>query len=325
VETARALLAAGAEVDPLLPQGDDLLLRQARAGDGDGVRLLLEHDARPKAGSPLLAAVQGGHVEAARALIEHGAPTDEQDEDGKTLLVIAAETGRVELVRLLLAHGVAVGDTGTEESRTSALGFASLERHPEVVDELLAHGADVDARNRSDVTPLMQGAFGGEPAVVRSLLAAGAAVDLENRDGRTALVFAVLLRHPEAVELLLEAGASPEVSSRIPGFGVVTPLLLAAGRGHEEIARLLLDHGAVVDRPGKIEDVGQETPLLLAARGGHTGTVRLLLDHGADPAGTDDRGRSALDWAREGGHQETAALLETTLETRPDDLPPAVN
>ena len=171
----------------------------------------------------------------------------------------------------------------------------------------------------------MQAAFAGDPAVVRTLLAAGAAVDLENRDGRTALVFAALLRRPEAVALLLDAGASPEITSRIPSFGVVTPMMLAAGRGHAEVTRLLLDHGAATDAPGRIDEMGPMTPLLLAARAGHADTVRLLLDHGADPTAIDDRGRSALDLAREGAHREATALLESALLARPARFLRAVN
>jgi ankyrin repeat protein len=47
-----------------------------------------------------------------------------------------------------------------------------------------------------------------------------------------------------------------------------------------------------------------------AAGYGHAATVTLLLDRGADPALTDDRGKTALQMADESGHLEAKTILE---------------
>ena len=327
LETAQLLLEwpdGGAAVNPPLSRGTTLIYRQAAAGDADGVRLLLEHGAPtdPRVGrdgehpgeTPLLAAARLGFVEVARALVERpDRPADlgALDGDGKTPLILAAEHGRQDVVALLLDHGAAIESTGADKTRTTALGYAAMSGSTETVQALLDHGATVDAENHSDVTPLMLAAFGREPKIVDQLLRAGAAVDLKNRDGHTALVFAVRLNRTETVRLLLDAGASTDVQSSIPDLGFVDPLMMAAGRGHLDIAEMLLDHGAKTGVYCQVDSIGRMTPLLMAARAGDAKMVQLLLDHGADPSLADDDGKTALDWAREGGHRAALALLET--------------
>jgi hypothetical protein len=57
------------------------------------------------------------------------------------------------------------------------------------------------------------------------------------------------------------------------------------------------------------------TALMWAAGYGHTETVRALLDAGARADFRDDRGKTALDIAREGNFTETAKLLEAASKT----------
>jgi len=49
--------------------------------------------------------------------------------------------------------------------------------------------------------------------------------------------------------------------------------------------------------------------LMWAAAYGHTDTVKLLLERGADASARDNRGKTALAMAVEGGHKETEQLL----------------
>ncbi|WP_121748088.1 ankyrin repeat domain-containing protein [Streptomyces sp. E2N166] len=117
---------------------------------------------------------------------------------------------------------------------------------------------------------------------------------------------AILLGDAARVRTTLRAGADPE---RADGEGT-TPLYEAAVSGKAGIVRLLLEAGASPDTESG--GIGAEgTPLCAAACWGHTETVRQLLAHGADPALREDHGtgRSPLDWANDGPHPETAALL----------------
>ncbi|MCT7352199.1 ankyrin repeat domain-containing protein [Streptomyces sp. 15-116A] len=111
----------------------------------------------------------------------------------------------------------------------------------------------------------------------------------------------------------LRAGADPEGRDSEG----TTPLYLASVSGHAEITRLLLAAGARPDTESR--GLGAEgTPLCAAACWGHVDAVRELLAHGADPNLREDHGtgRTALEWAQDCGHPETAELLLAT-ETTP--------
>ncbi|MFD0059023.1 ankyrin repeat domain-containing protein [Streptomyces sp. NPDC127168] len=117
---------------------------------------------------------------------------------------------------------------------------------------------------------------------------------------------AILLGDAARARTVLRAGADP---GRGDGEGTL-PLYEAAVSGRPEIVRLLLEAGASPDAESR--GVGAEgTPLCAAACWGHAETVRELLAHGADPGLREDHGagRSPLDWANDGPHPETAALL----------------
>jgi len=67
---------------------------------------------------------------------------------------------------------------------------------------LIAHGADVNARQAEGVTALQEAASNGDTVSIRLLLAAGADPSSAMPDGRTALDFALAGNHSEAARLL---------------------------------------------------------------------------------------------------------------------------
>ncbi|WP_043665000.1 ankyrin repeat domain-containing protein [Streptomyces xylophagus] len=108
------------------------------------------------------------------------------------------------------------------------------------------------------------------------------------------------------VKAVLRAGAEPELADS----DGTTPLYAASVNGETAIVGLLLAAGAAPDTESS--GIGAEgTPLCAAACWGHTETVRELLAHGADPTVREDHGTgwSPLEWANNGPHPETAALL----------------
>lgn len=86
----------------------------------------------------------------------------------------------------------------------TALDWAAVKGHVEVVQFLLDNGADIDCRGSFGDTPLIRAAGNGQLEVVKLLLAAGADVNAKNNGGRTALYDAEGRRH-SAVAVLLKA------------------------------------------------------------------------------------------------------------------------
>lgn len=84
------------------------------------------------------------------------------------------------------------------------------------------------------------------------------------------------------------------------------PMANAASEGRLADVRALLDRGA--SRDSEAVD-GVTTALVGAAREGHAEVVELLLQRGADPNLMDGHGRSALQCARENGHDAVAQLI----------------
>jgi uncharacterized protein len=123
-------------------------------------------------------------------------------------------------------------------------------------------------------------------------------------DGFTALHLAAFFKHPETARLLVDRGALVDVVARNERLRV-TPLQSAVAAREEETAALLLERGA----DPNAQQLGGFTPLHAAAQNGDEPLAELLLAHGADPAMTADDGRSAADFARDGGYTELAERL----------------
>jgi ankyrin repeat protein len=74
-----------------------------------------------------------------------------------------------------------------------------------MVKLLLRHGADVNARDRLNWTPLHYAAFTGtNPRAILLLLRSGADTAAENSDGRTPAMVARYNRRPQDIVLLIE-------------------------------------------------------------------------------------------------------------------------
>lgn len=113
--------------------------------------------------------------------------------------------------------------------------------------QLLANGADVNARDAYGATALMNAAHSGNLEMLETLLSAGAEVDARDELGWTALLKACFNADlnrgfPEIVARLIAAGADPNVKIT---YGI-RPLMLAAGYGEAGVCQALLAGGADV-------------------------------------------------------------------------------
>ena len=193
--------------------------------------------------------------------------------DGKDLMGAAA-SGNLARVRSLLRQGVPVDFQETNGAGYTALIHAAQSgREPAVVQELLAHGAQVEHRRNGGETALILAGGSGNVSIVEALLNAGAQVNDRDDSGVTALMRASAGGYQGVVLLLLSSGADihPET-----GFGQ-TALELAAKGGHDRVVRLLLDSGADF----RHRQFDGETALDLAVQSREVAVVQALLQRGA--------------------------------------------
>src|SRR3989339_521673 len=130
---------------------------------------------------------------------------------GTTALYVAAQNGHTQIVELLLAAGANVNSPRTDNGMTPLL-IAAQNGHAQIMQLLLAAGANVDIqRTDSGTTPLFIAAQLGHTQIVRLLLAAGADITLRDNSGRTAEGVA---RTDEIRDLLTQDGEKREQEQR---------------------------------------------------------------------------------------------------------------
>ena len=120
--------------------------------------------------------------------------------DGSKLFY-AAEANDSALVNELLKQGAELEWRDPYDGWT-ALAVACTYGSYEAAEALCAHGAELDARDVFQWTPLMRAAFNGRTKICEMLLALGADPSLKNEDGETALDKARERIQPECAALL---------------------------------------------------------------------------------------------------------------------------
>lgn len=225
--------------------------------------------------TPLHEAATVGNAAMLTAMLDAGGDANAAFGEGETVLMTAARAGDAASVKTLLAHGGLPDATENWHGQT-ALMWAAIENHAEVVQLLLDAGADVNRASTKHDWVEISYSQGNVP---------------KTRDvgGLTALQFAARQGSPAAAERLLDAGADANAAE--PMYEL-TPLQLAVVNGHYALAMRFIERGVNVDdgslylaidtrnlgfyaqRPNPPEKDGDVTSL---------DVVRALLEHGANP------------------------------------------
>jgi ankyrin repeat protein len=248
----------------------------------------------------LAAAVKLQDPVAVRRLLQQRVDVNIAQPDGATALHWAAYWNATDTVDLLIGAGARVNVANA--FGITPLALACTNRNAAIVDRLLKAGANPNTSSSSGETPLMTCAYTGSPEAVKLLMAHGADVNArETAKGQTALMWAAAEGHSDIVKALVENGADVRARTMVTRHlvcfrvqcgkdaatetverGAFTPLLFAARRGDVESVRILLAAGTDIE--GRAAD--GYSPLLLASHSDHLPLVRFLLEQGANPNAT---------------------------------------
>lgn len=237
-------------------------------------------DGRPYCTSPLGAAAATGHLEIAELLIDlagidadYRAPADGicQDDD-LTPLMRAVQNGHAEMVELLLARGADVNTRtrGRFNRGSTALNIAAY--RTSLIEVLIRHGADVNAIGAGGATPLLAAIGAKDPAGVEILLRNGADPNIHSPRGVVPLHSAVS-KHPQWVRTLIDYGADIQITT----WEGDTLLHSISRRTPPDIIELLIAEGLDPEALNR----HKATPLYKAAQIGYLDAAKLLVEHGA--------------------------------------------
>ncbi|HUW31747.1 MAG TPA: ankyrin repeat domain-containing protein [Planctomycetota bacterium] len=262
----QALLDAGAQDDIFTAVMRDDSQRAARMLD-ESPGLLMSADS--SGFTPLHWAMQCGSLDAAELLIKRGAAPAVKGKSGVTPAMVAAMAPDGSAAEALLAldgeSGMLAAATCGDAARLAEL----IKVHPELVQ-----GRD------KPITPLHAAAAHGHAEAARILLAHGADVDAKDSSGAMPLHLAARCGHKDVVRLLLDNNAAIDARRRYTEY---TPLAEALNGDRAElradVAELLVERGADVNAVG----YNSYRPLHYAVMSGLWSVVELLLAKGADP------------------------------------------
>jgi ankyrin repeat protein len=126
----------------------------------------------------------------ALSLIKKGANPNEQDANGTTLLMNACHFPDLATAGFLLRHGVTANQPRSPKGRTALMVACAYWCGTDMVKLLVTYKADVNATANDGTTALMLAASNEKQDVVDYLLAHGANPKARDEKGRTALDFA---------------------------------------------------------------------------------------------------------------------------------------
>ena len=280
------LLKAGASPNVQNYQGDTALHFAARVPQGLHQDV---NDTRPPevAFPGLNPALRRDMV---RLLLQQGSDPNIANKEGYTPVMYT--TGQdAESIDAMLAKGATVrvvGNYGVVNMKPLDIGpvsWALINRKPTLAAGLLSHGKRIAP---ADCGAVYYAAASGDARTLSLLLDLGADSSVSDATrnyspmtaaaaaGRTEAVKLLADRQPNLADKPTPAGVGSAGGHGIPvlvPFGLVTPLMAAAGNGHEPV-------------------------------------VKLLLERGARKNARDAQGRSAHDYALHGNHEAVARLLK---------------
>ncbi|WP_026364322.1 ankyrin repeat domain-containing protein [Brachyspira innocens] len=260
--------------------------------------------------TPLMNAIRGRKIEAVKILLEHNADvTKIKDNSGRNAFFWAAALDELEMLKLFEKYNP---DFNTVDNAGSTVLFYTGEH--ETIDYLLKNGTDINKKNKSGRTPLIQHSLAYEAQdLVKFLIENGADVNAQDNEGITTLMFAVKDYNIEIVNMCLSANANLHIKDKEGKTALFYTLLYfyaidygknmtynMFGKINTEITELITGN-----RKKEQEEATKNVIKF----------VKLLIDNGADINSQDNKGNTLLMYAITFKYKP---LVDEILKLNPD-------
>ena len=137
--------------------------------------------------TPLSVAAANNRLDIVEWLLAHGAKTDLPSKHNHSALSLAVYNNHPAIVQILVQYGANVNHANALSGRSILHDAIGREGHRLIIQELLKAKADVNFADNIGDTPLHQAVINGQLDLVEELIAYGAEVERPNKEGKTAL------------------------------------------------------------------------------------------------------------------------------------------
>ncbi|MEI7491625.1 MAG: ankyrin repeat domain-containing protein [Bacteroidota bacterium] len=333
LEILKLLVDKGAKMDLQNKGGETALMIAAREYP-DAVKYLIDkganislrqlaYRASPNA---LDCAAITGNIESAKLLLARAVTLGIKDEVISASLHWAVVSNQLAMAKYLLDEGANVEGTDQDGHYTPLMETMMLE----MVELLVQRGANVNAVNKFNYTPLLQAVLNFQKPdlkeksnvkIITLLLDKGAKPDTPDGNGTTPLMWAVQKITP--TKILIERGANVNIQNKngetalmlaVKGGLVKTSMFMPVIGPYKDAVKLLIAKGADLN----LQENNGKTALMHAAGalnntgndyGSYTDMAKILLDNGAKVNMEDKDKNTALYWAQRYNRTKTADLL----------------
>jgi len=333
LEILKLLADKGAKMDLQNKGGETALMIAAREYP-DAVKYLIDkganislrqlaYRASPNA---LDNAAIAGNIESAKLILARAITLGIKDEVISASLHWAVVSNQLAMAKYLLDQGANIEGTDQDGHYTPLMETAM----PEMVELLVQRGANVNAVNKFNYTPLLQSVLNFQKPdlkeknnvkIISLLLDKGANPNTADGNGTTPLMWAVQKIAP--TKILIERGANVNLQNKngetalmlaVKGGLVKTSMFMPVIGPYKDAVKLLLAKGADVN----LQESNGKTALMHAAGAlnntgndysSYTDMAKLLIDNGAKINMEDKDKNTALYWAQRYGRTKTADLL----------------